>query len=196
MISLALKRLKDERLLVRLIAVGSTSALAAFTVDVSNGSASSSRNHLAVSVSDTPTYCRKSQLLSWGASITECEETNKETSKDQPTTTQTGKLSSATIHKQPSWMRRTLAYLHIKRLPMPRLLAKGDPVFRMDPRLLQKRQEDELKMQNLVRGALQERNPETLKALNQKCLELAYGEDVTLKNRQDFVHVSTCSAQT
>ena len=96
-------------------------------------------------------------------------------------------------------MRRALAYLHLKSLPIPRqLLANGDPIFRMDPRILQRRQDDEQKMQNLIRGALQERDPDTLKALNQECLELAYGEDVTLKSRQDFVHVSkirvTCTA--
>ena len=95
---------------------------------------------------------------------------------------------------RPSWIRRSLASLKILSLPVPRVLVQGDPAFRMDPRLLQKRQQDEIEMQNLVRGAIQsqQRSPTALQALNDKCLELAYGEGVTLKKRQDFVHVSAC----
>jgi hypothetical protein len=67
----------------------------------------------------------------------------------------------------------------------------------MEPKLLQKRHEDERKLQDLVRVAIaaQERHdPKTLQDLNDQCLELAYGEGVTMKTRQDFVHVS-CGRQ-
>ena len=91
----------------------------------------------------------------------------------------------------PSFFRRTLATLYIKALPLPRLIVKGDPAFRMDKRLLKRRRDDEKLMQELILGALQrqERDPEKLKELNDKALEIAYGEGMTLKQREDFVQV-------
>jgi hypothetical protein len=111
-----------------------------------------------------------------------CEDQRKKKSKPQ----------NSIATGRPLWIRRTLAWLRLASLPLPRLLVKGDPAFVMDTRLLQRRQEDEVKMQNLVRGAIaaQERNPKALQDLNDQCLELAYGEGVTMKIRQDFVHVS------
>lgn len=99
---------------------------------------------------------------------------------------------------RPSWIRRTLGYLKASSLPIPRLIVRGDPVFRMDPKLLQKRQDDEVVMQYLVRSAVeggQARDPKALQELNDKCLALAYGDGVTMKSRQDFVHVSFVAEQ-
>lgn len=91
----------------------------------------------------------------------------------------------------PSWIRRTLATLRIMPLPVPRLIVKGDQAFCMERRALKKRQEDEIAMQELVAGALQarERDPHKLKALNDRALELAYGEGMTLEKREEFVQV-------
>ena len=92
-------------------------------------------------------------------------------------------------------MRRMLAWLRLTSLPLPRVLVKGDPAFAMNATLLRKRQEDDIKMKELVLDAIsnQERDPKVLQDLNDKCLELAYGDGVTMKIRQDFVHVS-CTA--
>lgn len=179
--SAALKRINDERLW-RLIALGSASALTASAADcrVSESKASPTTTDLLSEKSPHfPIFLSGKSQFSSSIPISECEFVDD------------SKQPSPSNARRPSWMRRALAYVHLKSLPIPRqLLANGDPIFRMDPRLLQKRQDDEGKMQNLIRGALQERDPDTLKALNQQCLELAYGEDVTLKSRQDFVHVS------
>ena len=115
--------------------------------------------------------------------IAECEEIR---SKKDDQVGITGPTPS-----RPSWTSSTLAFLRIRALPIPRRIVKGDPALKMNPKLVQKRQQDEAKMQELIRGALQERDPKNLQALNDKCLELAYGEGVTLKTRQDFVHVSS-----
>lgn len=177
MIPLQLKRINDEKLR-RLIAFGAASALAAYAADCSDNESK------AVTTSARFAGQTSEQILfSWNDSIVECENSDTDALKH---------LSPSDDKQHPvSWLRRFFAYLHVKSLPIPRqLLSKEDPVFRIDPRLLQKRQDDEIKMQNLIRGALQERDPHTLKALNQQCLELAYGDDITMKSRQDFVHVS------
>lgn len=183
-------RLKDERLW-RLIALGSGSALAALVVDgSSNQTLPFNGQGFLVSDASTNTYQRIPLALSWKPSIAECEE-HKAAIRAEPSV-----VVNRSQVKTPSWMHRTLAYLRLKNLPTPRLLAKGDPAFIISKKLLEKRQDDEMEMQNLVRGALQVRDPETLKELNQKCLELAYGKEVTLKSRQDFVHRHGCTAWT
>mgnify|MGYP000190095315 CR=1 FL=1 len=126
---------------------------------------------------------RRSNMMIGRVAVTECEDIR---SKRDDQGGNTGPTPS-----RPSWTSRTLAFLRIRALPIPRRIVKGDPALKMNPKLIQKRQQDEENMQELIRGALQERDPKNLQALNDKCLELAYGEGVTLKTRQDFVHVSS-----
>lgn len=105
---------------------------------------------------------------------------------------------SSAVNRPPSWLRRSLAMLHIKALPVPRLIVPGDPIFSMDKSLLRKRHEDEVALQGLVMGALrnQERDPEKLAALNEKALQIAYGEGMTIRKREDFVLRHGCSGWT
>ncbi|CAB9527109.1 expressed unknown protein [Seminavis robusta] len=173
-----------SRSLIRSLAAASTSSVAALTVYDSSGKGT--HNY----PTNVPTTAISGPLSFGGLSVMRGVTTCCEAPQKSPMET-TGR---------PSWLRRTLASLRLSSLPIPRLIVPGDPAFVMDPRLLQKRQDDEIQMQELVRTAIASRehrkNPKALQELNDKCLELAYGEGVTMKIRQDFIHRHGCTGWT
>lgn len=88
-----------------------------------------------------------------------------------------------------------LSRLRMKRLPMPRILTLQDPIFENCPSTsdLKKRKNDELKLRNLEREAIEARMSGDINSINnmvQKISEIAYGKNVTPQMRQDFLIVS------
>lgn len=88
-----------------------------------------------------------------------------------------------------------LSRLRMKRLPVPRILTLQDPIFENCPSTsdLKKRKNDELKLRNLEREAIEARMSGDIKSINnmvQKISEIAYGKNITPQMRQDFLIVS------
>ena len=96
----------------------------------------------------------------------------------------------------PSRLRRTLAALHIKALPLPRRLVPSDPVFSDSSleRGLRQRERDESSLrelqQKVVKAVNEKRETEYIRALHHQFCEIAYGKGVTPQMREDFLVVS------
>ncbi len=98
------------------------------------------------------------------------------------------------IMPSPSWLRRTLASLHLTSLPMPRRLLPSDSVFN-DSTLqqgLRRRERDEEALRVLQLEAIaasENRDPEAVRVVYHKICEIAFGKGVTPQIREDFVMV-------
>jgi hypothetical protein len=98
----------------------------------------------------------------------------------------------------PSKLRRTLAYFNLMELPTPRLLIPNDPVFSYPSlrRGLRQRKLDEIQLKSLEKEAMDAAStgdPQHIAKVVTKMCEIAYGNGVTPKDRQDFLIVSGCT---
>ena len=102
----------------------------------------------------------------------------------------------------PSWIRRTLAKLNLKSLPLPRRLIPNDPIF-SDAALkrgLRQRKRDEEALRGfqpeVLRAVAAGSDQETIRAIHHKVCEIAFGKGVTPQIREDFVIEYGCTGWT
>ena len=87
----------------------------------------------------------------------------------------------------PSWLRRRILSLVGVPLPKPRLLTPQDPALKLPSKYIRRRQNDELKMRQILERAPAIRsNTEKMKALSHELFEVTYGQGVTAQEREDF----------
>jgi hypothetical protein len=120
-------------------------------------------------------------------SVALCESSNSISDKDLST---------------PSRLRRTLALLRIKSLPLPRRLVPNDAVF-SDTALQRglrqrKRDEEALRgLQSQIITVVQDgKDPEAIRDIHQQVCEIAFGKGVTPQIREDFVVKYGCTGWT
>lgn len=106
--------------------------------------------------------------------------------------------SKSTIASVPSTFRRALAYFHLMRLPIPRILIPNDPAFTY-PSLrkgLRQRRLDEIQLKNLEKeatDAAKTGDPQRIAQVVTKMCDIAYGKGVSPQDRQDFLIVKLLS---
>ena len=104
--------------------------------------------------------------------------------------------------KPASWIQRKIIFPVTGRLPTPRLLTKQDPALKLPARCKRQRQQDELRLRQLMEKAQvlqKEKAPpqqQQQQRLGQQLFETAYGQGVTPQQREDFLIRYGCTGFT
>ena len=117
----------------------------------------------------------------------------------EATSESNSKSSSNNLAPYPSWIRRTLAYLRLASLPLPRVILKHDPDLMLPQRRIRERQWADEELRNVqlqIRTALEQGDQKRVGTLLKRSYELLYGPGVLPQDRQSFLERYGCTGWT